>query len=43
MDDRPEEVAGIAGMTKKNQYFKEMEELERVENMNFQRMNMTKA
>ena len=32
MDDKPKEVSGIAGMSKKNEYFKEMEELEKVEN-----------
>ena len=43
MDDRPEEVAGRAGMGAKTKYMKEMEELERVENENFTRMQMTKA
>ena len=43
MDDRPEEVAGRAGLGAKTKYMKEMEELERVEAENFTRMQMTKA
>ena len=31
MDDKPEEVAGRAGLSKKSEYMKEMEQLERVE------------
>jgi len=38
MDDRPEEVAGRAGLGAKTKYMKEMEELERVETENFTRM-----
>lgn len=38
MDERPEEVAGRAGLGAKTTYMKEMEELERVENENFTRM-----
>ena len=43
MDDRPEEVMGAFGQTKKTQYMKDMETLEKVELQNFTRMNMTKA
>ena len=43
MDDRPEEVAGRAGLAAKTQYMKDMEQLERVEQENFTRMQMTKA
>ena len=43
VDDKPEEVMGSIGMTKKTAYMKEMEMLEKVETQNFTRMNMTKA
>ena len=43
MDDKPEEVSGAMGLTAKTAYMKEMEELEKVENMYFTRMSMTKA
>jgi len=38
MDDRPEEVAGAAGLSQKTQYMKEMETLEKVERATFSRM-----
>jgi len=41
-DDRPEEVVGLAGLSKKSEYRKEMENLEKVEQMYFTRMQMTK-
>jgi len=40
--DGPEERNQNLGMRKKTQYIKEMEKLEEVEGMFFQRMNMTK-
>ena len=43
LDDKPEEVVGAAGLTKKTQYMKEMEELEKVETTFFTRMPMSKA
>ena len=43
MDDKPEEVSGNTGLNAKTKYMKEMEKLEKVEQMNFTRMNMTKA
>ena len=43
MDDKPEEVSGLMGMTAKSDYIKEMENLEKVEQMYFTRMRMTKA
>lgn len=42
MDDKPEEVSGRMGMTAKTEYMKEMEQLEKVEQMYFTRMTMTK-
>jgi len=36
------EVVGFAGLTSKNEYMKEMEQLEKVEQMHFTRMQMTK-
>lgn len=38
MDDRPMEVVGSAGLATKNEYMKEMEQLEKVEQMHFTRM-----
>uniref|UniRef100_A0A7S3FWS7 Uncharacterized protein n=1 Tax=Strombidium rassoulzadegani TaxID=1082188 RepID=A0A7S3FWS7_9SPIT len=43
VDDKPEEVVGGAGLQRKSAYMKEMENLEKVENMYFTRMNMSKA
>jgi len=43
MDEKPEEVSGAMGLTAKSDYMKQMEELEKVENMYFTRMNLTKA
>lgn len=44
MDDRPQEVSGlVAGLGGKSDYMKQMENLEKVENSTFSRMQMTKA